>query len=46
MVYTFAEPHTLEAMAADIEALRAEVDVLDGSAAQGLGPYSCDRRHV
>jgi poly-gamma-glutamate capsule biosynthesis protein CapA/YwtB (metallophosphatase superfamily) len=27
-IYTFAEPHTLEAMQADIEALRSQVDVL------------------
>ena len=36
-VYTFAEPNTLEAMAADIEALRQEVDVLMVALHKGLG---------
>jgi poly-gamma-glutamate synthesis protein (capsule biosynthesis protein) len=36
-VYTFAVPETLEAMAADIEALRLKVDVLMVSLHKGLG---------
>lgn len=36
-VYTFAEPKTLEAMAADIEALRPRVDVLMVALHKGLG---------
>ena len=36
-VYTFAEPDTLEAMAADIEALRQKVDVLMVALHKGLG---------
>jgi len=36
-VYTFAEPETLEAMAADIEALRQKVDVLMVALHKGLG---------
>ena len=36
-VYTFAEPRTLEAMAADIEALRPSVDILTVALHQGLG---------
>ena len=36
-VYTFAEPKTLEAMAADIEALRPQVEVLTVALHKGLG---------
>jgi len=36
-VYTFAEPKTLECMAADIEALRQRVDVLTVALHKGLG---------
>jgi poly-gamma-glutamate synthesis protein (capsule biosynthesis protein) len=36
-VYTFAEPKTLDAMAADVEALRANVDVLAVALHKGLG---------
>ncbi len=36
-VYTFAEPNTLEAMSADIEALRAQVDVLMVALHKGIG---------
>jgi len=35
--YTFAEPKTLDAMAADIEALRAKVDVLAVALHKGMG---------
>jgi poly-gamma-glutamate synthesis protein (capsule biosynthesis protein) len=36
-VYTFAEPNTLEAMSADIETLRKDVDVLMVALHKGLG---------
>jgi poly-gamma-glutamate synthesis protein (capsule biosynthesis protein) len=36
-IYTFAEPKTLEAMAADIEALRPRVDILIVALHKGLG---------
>jgi poly-gamma-glutamate capsule biosynthesis protein CapA/YwtB (metallophosphatase superfamily) len=36
-VYTFAEPNTVEAMVADIEALRKEVDVLVVALHKGMG---------
>jgi len=36
-VYTFAEPNTLEAMGADIETLRAQVDLLVVALHKGLG---------
>ncbi|MEO5922334.1 MAG: CapA family protein [Bryobacteraceae bacterium] len=36
-VYTFAEPKTLDAMSADIEALRSSVDVLTVALHKGLG---------
>jgi poly-gamma-glutamate synthesis protein (capsule biosynthesis protein) len=36
-VYTFADPSTLEAMAADIEALRPKVDILMVALHKGLG---------
>ena len=36
-VYTFAEPHTLDAMIADIEALRSEVDAVVVALHKGLG---------
>lgn len=36
-IYTFADPDSLDAMAADIEALRAEVDVVAVSMHKGVG---------
>lgn len=36
-VYTFAEPHTLDAMAADIETLRPQVDAVVVALHKGLG---------